>query len=101
LNSLGSASTTVGAGGASLAWRAFGENDAEKASRLVGNTFLVSWAAVRAPSPAKDTDDRNKKPASCSRMALSPFSRPKGLCSDHACDHSQPGSKSGGTEGER
>lgn len=43
---LGAVATTVGAGGASVVSRAFGEQNAVKASRTVANTFLIFWAAA-------------------------------------------------------
>src|SRR5512138_383885 len=43
---LGAVATTVGAGGASVVSRALGEQDVEKASRTVANTFLIFWAAA-------------------------------------------------------
>ena len=46
LIALGGVSTTVGAGGASVVSRALGENNHEKASKAVANTFLVFWSAA-------------------------------------------------------
>ena len=43
---LGAVATTVGAGGASVASRALGEQNMERASRTVANTFLIFWAAA-------------------------------------------------------
>ncbi|WP_437586115.1 MATE family efflux transporter [Sorangium sp. So ce1000] len=43
---LGAVATTVGAGGASMVSRALGEQNVEKASRTVANTFLIFWAAA-------------------------------------------------------
>ncbi|AUX36086.1 MULTISPECIES: MATE family efflux transporter [Sorangium] len=48
LIALGAVSTTVGAGGASVVSRALGEQDVEKASRTVANTFLIFWTAALA-----------------------------------------------------
>src|SRR6476646_11909261 len=45
---LGAVATTVGAGGASVVSRALGEQDVERASRTVANTFLIFWAAAIA-----------------------------------------------------
>ena len=46
LIALGAVATTVGAGGASVVSRALGEQNAEKASRTVANTFLIFWTAA-------------------------------------------------------
>lgn len=46
LIALGGVATTVGAGGASVVSRAFGEGKPERASRAVANTFLVFWTAA-------------------------------------------------------
>ncbi len=46
LIALGGISTIVGAGGASVVSRALGEQNTEKASRTVANTFLIFWAAA-------------------------------------------------------
>ncbi|WP_437287419.1 MATE family efflux transporter [Sorangium sp. So ce406] len=46
LIALGAVATTVGAGGASMVSRALGEQNVEKASRTVANTFLIFWAAA-------------------------------------------------------
>src|SRR5690348_13866131 len=46
LIALGGVATTVGAGGASVVSRALGEQNVEKASRTVANTFLIFWAAA-------------------------------------------------------
>ncbi|WP_437957456.1 MATE family efflux transporter [Sorangium sp. So ce119] len=46
LIALGAVATTVGAGGASVVSRALGEQDVEKASRTVANTFLIFWTAA-------------------------------------------------------
>src|SRR5439155_10756312 len=43
---LGAVATTVGAGGASVVSRALGEQDVERASQTVANTFLIFWAAA-------------------------------------------------------
>jgi putative MATE family efflux protein len=43
---LGAVATTVGAGGASVVSRALGEQDVQKASRTVANSFLIFWAAA-------------------------------------------------------
>jgi putative MATE family efflux protein len=43
---LGAVATTVGAGGASVVSRALGEQDVERASRTVANTFLIFWTAA-------------------------------------------------------
>lgn len=43
---LGGVATTVGAGGASVVSRALGEQNGEKASRTVANTFLIFWTAA-------------------------------------------------------
>jgi putative MATE family efflux protein len=43
---LGAVATTVGAGGASVVSRALGEQNVERASRTVANTFLIFWAAA-------------------------------------------------------
>jgi putative MATE family efflux protein len=43
---LGAVATTVGAGGASVASRALGEQNMERASRTVANTFLIFWTAA-------------------------------------------------------
>src|SRR5512137_2671316 len=48
LIALGGVTTIVGAGGASVVSRALGEQNVEKASRTVANTFLVFWAAALA-----------------------------------------------------
>src|SRR5512137_3046031 len=48
LIALGAVATTVGAGGASVVSRALGEQNVEKASQTVANTFLVFWAAALA-----------------------------------------------------
>jgi len=45
---LGAVATTVGVGGASVVSRALGEQDVERASRTVANTFLIFWAAAIA-----------------------------------------------------
>jgi putative MATE family efflux protein len=45
---LGAVATTVGAGGASVVSRALGEQNVEKASRTVANTFLIFWATAIA-----------------------------------------------------
>ncbi|WP_437681495.1 MATE family efflux transporter [Sorangium sp. So ce131] len=45
---LGAVATTVGAGGASVVSRALGEQNVEKASRTVANTFLIFWTAAIA-----------------------------------------------------
>lgn len=45
---LGAVATTVGAGGASVVSRALGQQDVERASRTVANTFLIFWAAAIA-----------------------------------------------------
>lgn len=42
----GAVATTVGAGGASVVSRALGEQNVEKASRTVANTFLIFWTAA-------------------------------------------------------
>jgi putative MATE family efflux protein len=46
LIALGGVSTTVGAGGASVVSRALGQQNSEKASRTVANTFLIFWSAA-------------------------------------------------------
>ncbi|WP_437935740.1 MATE family efflux transporter [Sorangium sp. So ce341] len=46
LIALGAVATTVGAGGASVVSRALGEQDTERASRTVANTFLIFWTAA-------------------------------------------------------
>ncbi len=46
LIALGGVATTVGAGGASVVSRALGEQNPEKASRTVANTFLIFWAVA-------------------------------------------------------
>jgi putative MATE family efflux protein len=46
LIALGGVATTVGAGGASVVSRALGEQNPEKASRTVANTFLVFWTVA-------------------------------------------------------
>lgn len=46
LIALGGVATTVGAGGASVISRALGEQNPEKASRTVANTFLIFWATA-------------------------------------------------------
>ncbi|HRF94840.1 MAG TPA: MATE family efflux transporter [Aggregatilineales bacterium] len=46
LIALGGITTTVGAGGASVVSRALGENNPEKASRTIANTFMIFWAAA-------------------------------------------------------
>ena len=46
LIALGGVSTTVGAGGASVVSRALGEDNPEKASRTVANTFLIFWTVA-------------------------------------------------------
>lgn len=46
LIALGGVATTVGAGGASVVSRALGENNPEKASRTVANTFLIFWTVA-------------------------------------------------------
>src|SRR5689334_9368043 len=46
LIALGGVSTIVGAGGASVVSRALGEQNIEKASRTVANTFLIFWTAA-------------------------------------------------------
>lgn len=46
LIALGGVATTVGAGGASVVSRALGEQNPEKASRTVANTFLVFWSVA-------------------------------------------------------
>ncbi|MCA9958293.1 MAG: MATE family efflux transporter [Chloroflexota bacterium] len=43
---LGAVATTVGAGGASVVSRALGEQNEEKASRTVANTFLIFWVVA-------------------------------------------------------
>src|ERR1044071_7643232 len=43
LIALGGVATIVGAGGASVVSRALGEENVEKASRTVANTFLIFW----------------------------------------------------------
>jgi len=43
LIALGGVSTIVGVGGASVVSRALGEQDVERASRTVANTFLIFW----------------------------------------------------------
>lgn len=48
LIALGGVATTVGAGGASVISRAFGEANTEKASRTVANTFLIFWTVALA-----------------------------------------------------
>lgn len=45
---LGAVATTVGAGGASVVSRALGEQNVERASRTVANTFLIFWATAIA-----------------------------------------------------
>lgn len=46
LIALGAVATTVGSGGASLVSRALGEQNVEKASRTVANTFLIFWVTA-------------------------------------------------------
>lgn len=46
LMALGSVSTIVGVGGASVVSRALGEQNIEKASRTVANTFLIFWVVA-------------------------------------------------------
>ncbi len=46
LIALGAVATTVGAGGASVVSRALGEENFEKASRTVANTFLIFWTVA-------------------------------------------------------
>ena len=46
LIALGGVATIVGVGGASLVSRALGEQDVERASRTVANTFLIFWAVA-------------------------------------------------------
>jgi putative MATE family efflux protein len=46
LIALGGITTTVGAGGASVVSRALGENNPDKASRTIANTFMIFWAAA-------------------------------------------------------
>lgn len=46
LMALGGVSTVVGVGGASVVSRALGEQDIEKASRTVANTFLIFWVVA-------------------------------------------------------
>jgi len=46
LIALGGVATIVGVGGASLVSRALGENNVEKASRTVANTFLIFWTVA-------------------------------------------------------
>lgn len=46
LIALGGVATIVGAGGASVVSRALGEENAERASRTVANTFLIFWAVA-------------------------------------------------------
>lgn len=46
LIALGAVATTVGAGGASLVSRALGEQNIERASRTVANTFLIFWTTA-------------------------------------------------------
>ncbi len=46
LIALGGVATTVGAGGASIVSRALGQDDYEKASKTVANTFLIFWTAA-------------------------------------------------------
>src|SRR5262245_10911373 len=48
LIALGAVATTVGAGGASVVSRALGEQNAQKASRTVANTFLIFWTVAIA-----------------------------------------------------
>ncbi len=48
LIALGALATTVGAGGASVVSRALGENNEERASRTVANTFMIFWVAALA-----------------------------------------------------
>ena len=43
---LGAVATIVGVGGASVVSRALGENQAEKASRTIANTFLIFWSVA-------------------------------------------------------
>jgi putative MATE family efflux protein len=46
LIALGGVATIVGAGGASVVSRALGEQNVEKASRIVANTFLIFWTVA-------------------------------------------------------
>ena len=46
LIALGGVANIVGVGGASVVSRALGENNAEKASRAVANTFLIFWSVA-------------------------------------------------------
>src|ERR1051325_10408905 len=46
LIALGGVSTIVGAGGASVVSRALGEENVEKASRTIANTFLIFWTVA-------------------------------------------------------
>src|SRR5512143_2344892 len=46
LIALGGVATIVGAGGASVVSRALGEENVEKASRTVANTFLIFWTVA-------------------------------------------------------
>jgi putative MATE family efflux protein len=46
LMALGGVATIVGVGGASLVSRVLGEEDTEKASRTVANTFLIFWTVA-------------------------------------------------------
>ncbi len=46
LIALGGVATIVGVGGASLVSRALGENNVEKASQTVANTFLIFWTVA-------------------------------------------------------
>ena len=43
---IGGVTTTVGAGGASVVSRALGENNPDRASRTVANTFMIFWVVA-------------------------------------------------------